>query len=147
VRRGDFIEDTFGGHVKRDVLANGVSAHRRYGTWLLRDPGQGVLGAEPMVGHLDARGCWAKWVKEEDEPQPTRRNQTSKLERQAVKKASQQKSREKAAMREAAQQGEVGCADKLKARGGYYSQLSQLSLQGGASGGSVPAPRRRREKS
>ena len=120
VRRGDFIEDSFGIHVKRDVLANGSGEHAKYGTWLLCDP---VLGMEPVVGHLDARGCWAKWADEADAAMSVRRSQSvTKADKQAAKRAAQQKSREKAALR-----GLGADAAELKGRGGYFCQLAQLA--------------------
>ncbi|CAM9223210.1 unnamed protein product [Phaeothamnion confervicola] len=50
VRRGQFIEDTFGHVMLADIKANGLAAHAKYGAYVA-DDGAG----RPMVGHAHGR--------------------------------------------------------------------------------------------
>jgi hypothetical protein len=50
---GDFIEETLGKHERRDIIANGMQAHSKYGTYQLEDDSTGSLG--PVVMHVHGR--------------------------------------------------------------------------------------------
>ena len=107
----------FGVHVKQDCLAHGADAHRKYGTWLLAD------STEPMVGHIDGRGCWAKWAEGDEGAQaarwerPPMSREASREAKQAARRAAQQKAREKAAARAAGGANQEQLCSKTPAPG------------------------------